>query len=232
MSEPAANSTATAPLPPRRARSPKAKQARANAIISTSEKLFLAHPDRLPTVAEIALKANIAKGTIYLYFSSKEELFLANFQRRLDQWTEALLVDLADEGASLTPQALVEAYLRYPLVQPLLMMLAVLSPLALEQNIDAEVLTRFKRAQVDRIEALGTLVASHVPGWSASQIARLFIQSYAALLGLWQLAEPPTSCRPILALPELQALNVSFADEVRDVLNVLWTQAWPSAPQP
>jgi len=36
-----------------------------------------------PTVSDIAQKTGLAKGTVYIYFSSKEEIFLELFLQKL-----------------------------------------------------------------------------------------------------------------------------------------------------
>ena len=52
------------------------KVARRTAILKAASKLFTAGTGSLPTAAEIASAAGLAKGTVYLYFRSKEEITL------------------------------------------------------------------------------------------------------------------------------------------------------------
>src|SRR5688500_1359517 len=59
------------------------KEARRTAILDAVEKLFLRHPDRMASVAEVAQAAHLAKGTVYLYFPSKEEMLLALHERHV-----------------------------------------------------------------------------------------------------------------------------------------------------
>ena len=53
------------------------KQERHHAILDAAERLLLRSPERIANVAEVADEAGLAKGTVYLYFPSKEELLLA-----------------------------------------------------------------------------------------------------------------------------------------------------------
>jgi len=48
------------------------KEERRNALLDAAEALFLAQPGRMASVAEVAQAAGVAKGTVYLYFPSKE----------------------------------------------------------------------------------------------------------------------------------------------------------------
>jgi len=53
------------------------KEQRRQAIISAAEQVFFAKGLEQATVDEVAEAAELSKGTVYLYFKSKEELFLA-----------------------------------------------------------------------------------------------------------------------------------------------------------
>ncbi|MEM8985681.1 MAG: TetR family transcriptional regulator [Pseudomonadota bacterium] len=215
--------------PQSRARSTLAKQARADLILVAAEKLFLSDTSRMPTVLEIARQANIAKGTVYLYFQTKEEIFLNVLQHHLQQWAEAVATALEATQEPLSPDGLIEAYLSYPLRKPVVMNLASLSSLALETNIPRDGLIKFKLAQIASLNHLAGLVVKSVKGWPTDLPARLFLQSHACLLGVWQLAEPPDACQGVLELPELRPLNVSFEVEARLVLGALWRASWPNA---
>jgi AcrR family transcriptional regulator len=60
------------------------KQERHDAILDAAERVLLQSPERVANVAEVADDAGLAKGTVYLYFPSKEELLLAVHERRID----------------------------------------------------------------------------------------------------------------------------------------------------
>ena len=61
----------------RRAIGDKQKQRRRQAMIDVAWQLFQQSSYQAITMAEVAERAGIAKGTVYLYFKTKEELFLA-----------------------------------------------------------------------------------------------------------------------------------------------------------
>src|SRR5688572_9304019 len=71
------------------------KEARRHAILDAAEKLFLRHPDRMASVAEVAAAAGLAKGTVYLYFPSKEEMLLALHERQVAHFFTQLMRLLA-----------------------------------------------------------------------------------------------------------------------------------------
>jgi len=67
------------------------KEERRHALLDAAEALFLEHPDRMASVAEVAQAAGVAKGTVYLYFPSKEEMLLALHERHTAEFFAALM---------------------------------------------------------------------------------------------------------------------------------------------
>ncbi|MBC7188729.1 TetR/AcrR family transcriptional regulator [Candidatus Aerophobetes bacterium] len=53
-------------------------------ILKAGEKLFASKGFHLTTLEEIARKAKLAKGTIYLHFANKKDLFVSVIERKLD----------------------------------------------------------------------------------------------------------------------------------------------------
>jgi len=53
-------------------------------ILKAGEKLFASKGFYLTTLEEIARKAKLAKGTIYLHFANKKDLFVSVIERKLD----------------------------------------------------------------------------------------------------------------------------------------------------
>ncbi|MFH1761999.1 MAG: TetR/AcrR family transcriptional regulator [bacterium] len=62
----------------------KEKLARREHILGAAQKLFATRGYHISTVDDIAEAAGLAKGTIYLYFKTKQELFLCLAKERLE----------------------------------------------------------------------------------------------------------------------------------------------------
>src|SRR5262245_23053657 len=71
------------------------KEERRHGLLDAAEKLFLRHPGRMASVSEVAEKAGVAKGTVYLYFPSKEEMLLALHERQIGTFFAHLMARLA-----------------------------------------------------------------------------------------------------------------------------------------
>src|SRR5438270_6610051 len=74
------------------------KEQRRQAILDAAETLFLEQPDRMANVAEVAETAGLAKGTVYLYFASKEEMLLALHERHVTGFFTPLMEMLSRPG--------------------------------------------------------------------------------------------------------------------------------------
>lgn len=57
-------------------------------ILMSAEDLYLKEKGKFPTVNAICLYSSMAKGTVYLYFKSKEEIYLALIEDYFHQWMD------------------------------------------------------------------------------------------------------------------------------------------------
>jgi AcrR family transcriptional regulator len=83
-----------------RLQDPHDRQARATRILDVTAELLLRHGYRRVTIDDIARHADIGKGTVYLHWKTRDDLFKAVFEREVLQALEELLQDLRqDPGA-------------------------------------------------------------------------------------------------------------------------------------
>lgn len=213
----------------RRARSDDQKRARASAILGAAEALYLESPGQLPTAAEIAKRAGVAKGTVYLYYATKEEVYLALLQWRLGRWADAIVAAMRAHEGPLTREALIRAYIDYPVKHPVTLKLAALSSVVLEANVGEAAAVRFKLAQLERLKRLGLAASMRADGLEPERATQLFLHAYAYLVGVWQLSDPPAVCRKAFqTTPELAPLDLDFQAEAARGLDAIWAGALPS----
>ena len=81
----------SSPLPGTVAKRERRKQARPGELIEAALDLFVEKGFAATRVDEVAARAGVSKGTLFLYFPSKEELFKAvvreNIAGRFAEWT-------------------------------------------------------------------------------------------------------------------------------------------------
>ena len=131
----------------------------------------------------VAREAKLAKGTLYLYFDTKEELFLALVSVHLQTWiadTVSLLQERQPRSASAVADVLLDASAD---VAPLRRLLVLLGTV-LERNVRPELTREFRR---ELRAGVHTLVAS-LP-FSEVTGLRILRHLYALGLGWQQLTE-------------------------------------------
>jgi AcrR family transcriptional regulator len=77
----------------------KEKEQRRRAILKASQQLFFKKGYQSVSVESIARKARISKGTVYLYFHSKEEIYARILMNDIEMFHEKLF-DIIDESGT------------------------------------------------------------------------------------------------------------------------------------
>ncbi len=196
---------------PRRARGAADKAARRQTILAAAGELFEEAGGELPSVDQVARRAGLAKGTVYLYFRAKEEMFLALLAQELGGWFQALTRIMQDDALVRAGAAAVSKSLVGDLAQRRNMLrLAVQCHGTLERNVAEDAVLAFKQLTAGGLVELGGMVEDRFPGVKSGEGPTLLLQLYALIVGLWQLAEPPKSARAILERPEFSNLKPDF----------------------
>lgn len=206
----------------RRAYAAEDKDARRQAILQAAGTLFVAGGGELPSVAQIAVAAGLAKGTVYLYFRTKGAIFASILQ---DGWGE-VIDDLEqtfrpESGAQADKvAAFLSSYVSYVECHPELLQLDSLGHGVLEHNLELETLLAFKQALLDRLRAGGTVLEEAL-GLPQGRGLQLLERTYAMTRGLWQSFDlSPASARE----PPIPYRR-GFGTELLDALSEYWRGA-------
>lgn len=73
----------------------KEKEERRRTIIAAAEKLFAREGFHNTTIEQVAADIDLSKGTLYLYFQSKEDLFFSILEEKIDNYAHHLKGKLA-----------------------------------------------------------------------------------------------------------------------------------------
>ena len=206
-----------------RARSVQAKRLRRDAILDAALRQF-DHAD-LDAIAmtDIAGAVGVAKGTLYLYFQTKEELFLAVLERLMDEWLDQLDFALAAGSGRIPASALTQLLADSLAQRPALRRLLGLLGSVLERNVEYERALRFKWRLAGRLTATGSQLERRTVFLRPGDGARLLLQLQALVVGLQIQAEPAPVVRRVLEAPGLDALRVDFDREFRAAAGALLT---------
>jgi AcrR family transcriptional regulator len=196
------------------------KAERQQGLLDAAARLLLRVPGALPSVADVAAEAGLAKGTVYLYFPGKDEMLLALHERNVDAFFRALAarldgpapVDL-DGVLALIRAHLCDAPLFRPLASRCSGLMAQAPPLAAA--------TAFRQRLAERLQRAGAGIERRFPSIAPGGGRMLLRHSYALALGLWQMAGAQASAAA--RAPGSAAFD--DADDLDRALRSLWRGA-------
>ena len=204
-----------------RAMTDEQKQTRRADILKVALHRFTLMPYEHLSMAETAEEAGVAKGTLYLYFRSKEEMFLAVYTDELNAWFDELdrRLGQAQGEASIAAflQILGDSLARRP---QLLRLIAILHTV-LEQNLDYATAKRFKLWLKERLLKTGGLIERYLPFLKPGQGAELTIRIDALIIGFQHMAEPSGVMREVLAEDDLAMFRVDLQKALLGTLGTL-----------
>lgn len=210
-------------LRPKRARGDVEKAARRQTILDAARDLFAESGGEVPSVDQVAKRAGLAKGTVYLYFGAKEEMFLALLTQELEDWISTLSDRIGDEKLDAGVMA---SWMTEDLLERQVMLrLAAQCHGTLERHVPEEAVVAFKQATAGGLSEMGALVESRFPALKPGEGPSLLLQTYALIIGLWQLADPPRSARAVVSRPEFKKFKPDFATIVEPGLRALLAAA-------
>lgn len=200
--------SATARSRIRRAVSEADKSARRTAILTAADAHFRAVGFEKFSMEVLSRELEVARGTLYRYFSTREELLLDLYQRRQQQFVDALI---EAAGAGISDEHFLRSWYDLSLADPTLIALRLRLTSVIEHNVDQAVLVETKRAMSDDFERL----SAHLSGVLAlprPQVEQLVIALLALVLGAAQADAAPEI--DISALPaEAVRIMGCFASE-------------------
>lgn len=152
-------------------------QARREEIINACAQLYETMVFKDVTIKEIGKITSFTRTSIYNYFQTREEIFLALIGREFVLWSDALEQALAEEAETLDRARLAEILADTLSERTLLLKILSMNMFEIEENSSVEQLTAFKRVFRRSIEALDALLVQAAPELDAAG-RRAFIYSF------------------------------------------------------
>lgn len=213
----------------KRARNAKAKEVRRHSILEAAATLFKTNPTALPTTSQISSYCDISKGALYLYFKSKEEIFLAIIEAHFLEWLN--IFDIKQQNNkqqnldTIVLFGLLDKACTYIQDNPIFLQLACMSNSVIEPNVDSKILLHHKNHLGLEINKVAHSLADNTKLLTHSQIASLLMRSYATLLGLWQISHPLEPIAKVLQSSSMHVITPDFPSTSRDMLKDIWQLA-------
>ncbi|MEW6562963.1 MAG: TetR/AcrR family transcriptional regulator [Pseudomonadota bacterium] len=199
--------------------SPEERELRSNQILDAAVALWLEHPERMINVAEVAQRAGMAKGTVYLYFESKEDMLLAAHERHVDSFFQALITHLKS-STQVSFDSVMTVARDYILRQPAFLPLGTLVAAVMSKSVSQAAAEAFNARSEQRLFAAGEALCRHFPLHGTQEGVQLLMRSYALMLGFWQLVgnrSPLNQCAGVLEM-----MRHDYEQGVEAGLRALW----------
>lgn len=206
---------------PQRARREEDKEARRRQLLEAALGLYEATSYDEVKMADVAERAGLAKGTVFLYFPTKEALFLALLEELLFAWFERLEEVLQQAEGRWTGARLAQAVADSLEGQESLTRLLARLQTVLEQNVEVEQVRAFKERLLVAVGRAGALVEQRLPFLEPGEGGRFLLHVHALVTGLRQMADVAPVAREVLAAPHMEPLRVDFTRELTHTLTTL-----------
>lgn len=206
---------------PQRARKDEDKEARRRLLLDEAQRILARTPYAEVRLAEVAEAAGLAKGTLFLYFPTKEALFLALLDEGLAAWFAKLEARLAEGGGRWGAERVARAVTDTLEGEEVLERLLPLLNTVLEHNVERAQVDGFKRRLAGHLTRAGALLEKRLPALGAGEGARVLLHVNALVTGLRQMADEAPVVRQVLdAVPELAPLRIDFTRELSFALTL------------
>ncbi|NVK24106.1 MAG: TetR/AcrR family transcriptional regulator [Gammaproteobacteria bacterium] len=174
----------------KKAKSQKQKLQRVNSILEAAEALFTENQaSELPSAIQIANKAGVAKGTLYIYFSTKEAIFLALLERHTQNWIADFESQLR-QYESVTVNDICQYLANYWQKTPAMGELNRMADALLINNVEEKIYSSFQTKIINDLKRIVPSVKSLNTDVESSQWLELILQSQQLLTLAWQNANP------------------------------------------
>ena len=161
------------------------KEARRQTILDAAERLF-AERHELANVSDVATSAGLAKGTVYLYFQTKEEIYLALHMRHVEYFFTTLIARMNGGQPFLFPEMVALAS-KHLLNAPTYMPLGAVCIGFGGNAVPMDAAKNFQTNMTHWLLTAGEGLERHFTKLAPGEGVRLLKHSYAMMIGLYGL---------------------------------------------
>ena len=153
-------------------------------IINACEMLYQEMSFKDVTIKEIGNVTSFSRPTIYNYFETKEEIFLALYEREYHRWNEAL-EEIINGNESLSNKELADKIAKSLADRVQLLRLLSMNNYDMEANSRPELLVSFKKAYGRSKELVVELIQKFIPTMDDEEISRFIYTFFPFMFGIY-----------------------------------------------
>lgn len=153
--------------------SPELTASRREEIVNACEKLYQTMSFKEITLKDISVETSLSRPSIYNYFQTKEEIFLALMQREYENWSGELNL-LSENNSQMSAEAFADAIAHSLERHEQLLKLLAMNHYDMEENSRPERLTDFKVAYGASLDAVRASLGKFFPDTNAESFVFVF----------------------------------------------------------
>ena len=193
--------------------SPELTRARREEIINACEKLYEVMSFKEVTIKEISKYTSFTRPSIYNYFSTREDIFLALLQREYEAWIrylEAVKPTSAEKTASGFAGMLAESLS----TRPILLKLLAMNQFDMEEHSDVRYLAEFKSVCMAAKKAVCSCLARYVPYMGIAEAEAFAYAFFPFMFGIYPYTTGTKKQAEALELANVAAMQMSVYELV------------------
>ena len=199
-----------------RARTAEQKAQRRNAVLEAAEKLFLEVGYEAFSMSNLAKNIGTAKGTLYLYFETREDIFLTLYEQSLVRWSDIFIDEL---GETITSQVYARKLFEAAAADGTFLPLQIRLEHLIEHNVAVPRLFQSKQIFNSQVDKIAKVTASAL-GLSEAQATEVVKTMGVLLIGATQSDQAPSLNEEDLP-QDVQNLIASFSSKPLFIKNAV-----------
>lgn len=157
-------------------------------IINACEKLYKNNSFKEITIKSIGEKTTFSRTSIYNYFQTKEEIFLALLKREYERWIKDLN-KMYEENSSMTREIFADKLAHTVAKRKNLLKLISMNMYDMEENSRMEELIKFKQAYGNAIKTVGKCVDKFFNNMEKEEKEEFVFLFFPLMYGIYPYAE-------------------------------------------
>ena len=167
---------------------PETVAQRREEIVAACEQLYRTMSFKDITLKEVSNVTSFSRPTIYNYFQTKEEIFLALFEREYERWN-ADLEEILNSDEKYSEQQLAELIAKSLERRAQLLKLLSMNNYDMEENSREELLASFKRAYGESMQNFRMILEKHCSWLSGADIQQIMYVFFPFMFVIYPYAE-------------------------------------------
>ena len=192
------------------------KESKKELIKKKSYELFLAGNFQFASVNEIVRACEVAKGTYYNYYQSKDEVYLDILQDHLKKWFDQTLIKISKEFRK---ENIVPLLIEGLFDDEIFLHLLSKTQLTEGENIEKQKLISFKKDFFSMVDVLSDVLSLKLK-IEKKETFHLFMQTYSLIIGIWHTSKVPNSLGGDAS--KIGPLYLNFKEDLTHMTLKIW----------